>query len=63
MPTPCIQVCQIDQITGLCTGCHRTRNEVARWGAMSNHERLNIMAELPIRKSTVRQHSVSHRTA
>ena len=47
--TPCIKVCVIDATTGLCTGCGRTLDEIARWGGMSESERLSIMASLPQR--------------
>jgi len=47
--TPCIKVCVIDAATGLCTGCGRTLDEIARWGGMSESERLSIMESLPQR--------------
>lgn len=47
--TPCIKICEIDFGSGLCTGCGRTRAEVARWGAMSDGERAAIMAGLAAR--------------
>jgi uncharacterized protein len=47
--TPCIKVCVLDQATGQCTGCGRTLDEIARWGAMSEAERRQIMQALPAR--------------
>ena len=47
--TPCIQICTLDETTGRCLGCGRTRFEIARWTAMTSAERLAIMAELPQR--------------
>lgn len=44
--TPCVKVCLLDPETGLCEGCGRTREEVARWGSLSEEERLGIMARL-----------------
>ena len=44
--TPCVKVCLIDPETGLCEGCGRTGEEVARWGTLSEEERLGIMAGL-----------------
>lgn len=41
--TPCCRVCLLDDATGLCEGCGRTRDEIARWGSMSEEERLGIM--------------------
>jgi len=39
----------IDGVTGLCFGCGRTLPEIAKWGGMSEAERLAIMATLPQR--------------
>lgn len=47
--TPCIKVCLIDEETGLCEGCGRTRAEIATWGRLSEEERLAIMAGLEAR--------------
>ena len=51
METPCIDVCEMDDGTGLCRGCGRTIDEIARWGGMSREERRAIMAVLPARKA------------
>lgn len=47
--TPCIKVCLIDDETGLCEGCGRTRAEIATWGRMSEDERRAVMAGLDAR--------------
>lgn len=47
--TPCIAVCFIDPKTDLCLGCGRTLPEIARWHAMTNPERTELMAILPQR--------------
>jgi uncharacterized protein len=44
--TPCIKICTLDAASGLCTGCGRSLNEIARWGSMSAQERRAIMTEL-----------------
>lgn len=49
METPCIDICFLDPATGLCEGCRRTLDEIARWATMSNEERHRIMADLPNR--------------
>ena len=51
MKSPCVKVCQMDPQRGLCLGCARTLDEIARWGQMSEAERERIMAELPQRNS------------
>ncbi|WP_132651760.1 DUF1289 domain-containing protein [Rhizobium sp. BK418] len=49
MRTPCIRVCCLDPLTGLCTGCGRTTREIAGWMRMSDEEREAIMQNLPAR--------------
>jgi predicted Fe-S protein YdhL (DUF1289 family) len=44
--TPCIKVCVIDPANGLCKGCGRSLDEIARWGSMSDAERRRIMEGL-----------------
>ena len=44
--SPCTKVCVLDDATGLCRGCGRTRGEIAAWGLLSEAERKAIMAGL-----------------
>ncbi|HEY5899484.1 MAG TPA: DUF1289 domain-containing protein [Burkholderiales bacterium] len=53
MKSPCVKVCQMDPVRGLCLGCARTLDEIARWGYFTDQEREAIMAELPSRRSDV----------
>jgi hypothetical protein len=50
LETPCIDICTIDEENGLCKGCYRTIDEIARWASMTAGERRAIMAVLPKRK-------------
>ena len=45
--SPCIKVCVMDAASGLCRGCGRTLDEIARWGGLQEAERISIMAALP----------------
>ncbi|MGV8959449.1 MAG: NUDIX hydrolase [Stenotrophomonas sp.] len=48
--SPCIGLCSLDR-NGLCEGCFRTGDEIARWARMSDAERLHFMdAVLPERE-------------
>ncbi|HXR95246.1 MAG TPA: DUF1289 domain-containing protein [Rhizomicrobium sp.] len=47
--SPCRQICTYESRSGLCTGCGRTLDEIARWSEISGEERRRIMAELPAR--------------
>jgi predicted Fe-S protein YdhL (DUF1289 family) len=44
--TPCIKVCAMDPATGLCAGCGRTLDEIARWATMRDRERATVMRSL-----------------
>ena len=50
MSSPCIKVCQMDPVRGVCIGCCRTLDEIARWGGMSEQERGAIMETLAERR-------------
>lgn len=50
MLTPCVDVCVINEKTGLCEGCYRSLDEIAGWGRMTDAERARIMATLPSRR-------------
>jgi predicted Fe-S protein YdhL (DUF1289 family) len=50
METPCIQVCVIEPGTGLCAGCGRSMDEIARWTQMTDGERRHIMRGLADRR-------------
>ena len=36
----------MNEATGLCRGCHRTLDEIARWGEMSDAERAEVIEKL-----------------
>jgi uncharacterized protein len=47
--SPCVQVCCVEPVSGLCLGCYRTLPEIASWGRKTQDERSAIIAELPAR--------------
>lgn len=53
MESPCILVCSIDDKTGYCFGCGRTRDEIAGWIEMTDAKRRDVMNLLPTRLETV----------
>jgi hypothetical protein len=53
--SPCIKVCVINPASAICTGCGRTLDEIARWGSMSETQRLDIMRGLPARLENTKQ--------
>ena len=53
MTSPCIKVCQMDPVRGVCIGCCRTLDEIGRWGGMSEAERRAVMSSLSARRKTL----------
>lgn len=53
MESPCTLVCSIDDKTGYCFGCGRTRDEIGGWTLYTDAERHSIMKTLPARLATV----------
>ena len=49
--SPCISICEIDQKTGLCSGCYRTLEEIATWSRMPNQKRWDIVQSLRDRRA------------
>jgi len=50
--TPCIGICTLDA-RGLCVGCRRSGEEIARWMYMGDAERAHLMDEvLPQRRTS-----------
>ncbi len=49
--SPCINVCRIDEQRGICEGCHRTLDEIARWARYSDAEKRAVLARLPARRN------------
>lgn len=51
--SPCIGVCSL-RLDGLCDGCLRTSDEIARWSSLSDDERERLMDEvLPAREGRI----------
>ena len=40
--SPCISVCQIDELSGLCIGCYRTIEEIQGWWELDNVQKQAI---------------------
>ncbi len=48
--SPCISVCAMDDLTGLCQGCYRTIDEIKGWWDMSQNDQKNLLATLDERQ-------------
>jgi hypothetical protein len=43
--SPCTGICRLGA-GGLCEGCHRTVDEIARWTSYTDAERLHLMNDV-----------------
>ena len=53
--SPCNRVCTLDPASGLCLGCGRSLDEIARWTQMTDAERERVVAERDRRPTSRRQ--------
>lgn len=44
--SPCVKICTLDARSGICLGCGRTIDEIARWAGMSADEREAVMRDV-----------------
>lgn len=50
LPSPCINICKMDADNGLCIGCFRTIDEIARWSRIDDEQRADIVAAIARRR-------------
>lgn len=51
--SPCVRICLIHPEAGLCTGCYRSRDEIAIWSRLSPEARRVVMDDLPARAGRI----------
>lgn len=49
--SPCINVCKMDKLSGLCLGCFRTIPEIKAWKGLSRKEQKALLANLDSRRA------------
>lgn len=50
VPSPCINVCQMDADSGWCQGCQRTLAEIAAWSVLPEADKRAVWLALPARR-------------
>jgi len=53
VPSPCINVCEMDAATGLCRGCLRTIDEIVAWGAAGDDYKRAVWNEIRRREAAI----------
>jgi predicted Fe-S protein YdhL (DUF1289 family) len=48
--SPCVNVCKMNEVTGVCDGCRRNLEEIASWSAYSDAQKRAVLERLPARK-------------
>jgi predicted Fe-S protein YdhL (DUF1289 family) len=50
VPSPCISVCRMDAVSGLCQGCYRTLDEIRLWSQSSDAAKLLVWQQIEARQ-------------
>lgn len=50
VPSPCINICEMDQASGLCRGCLRTIDEIVGWGQASDEAKRAVWLRIRARE-------------
>lgn len=53
--SPCVKICVVHPEARICTGCHRTLDEIRLWSKMTPEERRETMAALPDRANLLKK--------
>jgi predicted Fe-S protein YdhL (DUF1289 family) len=53
LASPCISICQINPVSGECSGCYRTRQEIAQWRSMDYDAQAALLKQLGERRAAV----------
>ncbi|MFZ2219679.1 MAG: DUF1289 domain-containing protein [Rhodoferax sp.] len=51
VPSPCISVCSMDPVSGLCAGCLRTLDEIRQWSSADDAAKRAIWLRIEVRMS------------
>ena len=57
--SPCVNICKINSENGLCIGCFRNLEEIARWSQLDEVEKGKIYSEISRRKMKISGNSVN----
>ena len=52
--SPCVSICNIDDVTGLCEGCFRTLDEIAVWSQMDNAAKREVWSRITQRAAQLK---------
>ena len=50
VPSPCVSICELDERQGQCKGCHRSLQEIAVWGHLSDDDKRIVWGRIEARQ-------------
>jgi predicted Fe-S protein YdhL (DUF1289 family) len=50
--SPCVSICALDD-NDVCTGCHRTSDEIMSWPRLNNDQRREVLEKVARREDKV----------
>lgn len=53
VPSPCINVCEMDPASGFCRGCMRTINEIVAWGSAPDEYKRAVWEQIRAREQQI----------
>lgn len=53
VPSPCINVCKMSPVTGLCEGCLRTIDEIVAWSRADDDTKRAVWAAIRRREEQI----------
>ena len=63
VPSPCINVCRMNKATGLCEGCLRTIDEIAKWSSFGDETKRAVWDEIERRHADIMSNQADKREA
>jgi predicted Fe-S protein YdhL (DUF1289 family) len=61
VPSPCNNVCKMDERSGWCLGCYRTLDEIATWSSLEEWRKRAVVAALAARREAASAQRVARR--
>jgi hypothetical protein len=62
VPSPCVDVCRMNEATGLCDGCLRTIDEIAAWASLDDRAKRAVWKQLHARRAALPVSPMSSRS-
>ena len=59
VPSPCVNVCRVNQHSGLCEGCFRTLDEIVHWSRSDESAKRAVWVDILQRQSLAKQGAAS----